>query len=427
MASVTKRVWVYQGITKSAWAVRYVDGGSRQRQRTFAKKKDADTYRSRLETELGDRTHLAQSQTVTVAAAMDQWLRDCDRRHKIGDRMAGYTRNNYQKTARIHVIPAFSKIKFTELTANQVQDFINEKIEEYSWRTVTSMICVLRLMLKHAIWGGWLRRNPLADRAIRIPRNGAPQIPIPTKDELRRLLCVLATKWPLEHRRAYAARVVMVVLAVFAGSRRGEIIGLQWENVDFEAGTIKVRYSYSSVDGLRAPKTQAGVRTIPMALPVRAALSQLRDAVGNEAVGYVLTGTHGKPIIPQHLTSHYWKRMSKAADLLNENGSPKYHFHALRHAAASLLIEQGLPPLHVKKIIGHSSVTMTLDVYGHLFPEDDASRHAVREVASQFDVVWADLPALLAPKARVCRRHLRQTLKCQSARCTRFAQHLLRY
>ena len=261
MASVSKRIWTHKGITKSTWTVRYVDRGGRQRQKTFEKKKDADAYRTRIETELCDDTHVARSQTVTVAAAMDQWLRDCDRRHKIGDSMAGYTRYNYEKAARVHVIPAFGRIKLTEVTANQVQDFINEKIEEYSWRTVTSMICVLRLMLKHAMWRGWLRRNPLADRAVRIPRNRASQIPIPSTDELRQLLSALATRRPLEHRRAYASRVIMVRLALFAGLRRGEIIGLQWENVDFEAGTIKVRHSYSSADGLRAPKTQAGVRT----------------------------------------------------------------------------------------------------------------------------------------------------------------------
>lgn len=188
------------------------------------------------------------------------------------------------------------------------------------------------------------------------------------------------------------------MLALFAGLRRGEIVGLQWENVDFAAGVIRVRHSYSSVDGLRAPKTQAGIRTIPMAPPVRAALSMLRDAVGNEAVGYVLTGKYGNPILPHHLGHAYWKPLSKAAGLLKEDGSPKYHFHALRNAAASLLIKQGLSPLHIKNIIGHSSVTMTWDVYGHLFPEDDAIRHAIAEVASQFDVACVDLPALPAPK-----------------------------
>jgi integrase len=151
--------------------------------------------------------------------------------------MAGYTQKNYENAAQNHVIPAFGRIKLTELTANQVKKFIKEKIEEYSWQTVTVMICVLRLMLKHAVSEGWPHRNPLADRAVRIPRNRALQIPIPSKDELRRLLGALARRRPFEQQRAHSVRVVMVMLASFAGLRRGEIVGLQWEDVDFEVRT----------------------------------------------------------------------------------------------------------------------------------------------------------------------------------------------
>lgn len=100
-------------------------------------------------------------------------------------------------------------------------------------------------------------------------------------------------------------------------------------------------------------------------------------------VQFVILSRVDTPIEPETLYTLYWRPVMAEAGLCKPNGTPKYHFHALRHAAASMLIEQGLPPVHVSRFIGHSKVSTTLDIYGHVFPENEASRHAVAQFEAQ--------------------------------------------
>ncbi len=396
MASVNKRRWTHKGVTKEAWVLRYTDNDRKRRMETFKSKKAADGRRLVIEQEVDMGVHTAKRETVTLGEAVDAWLRECDRRHKIGDGMAGYTLNNYIRQAHNNIIPEIGAIRLTNLTANRMQDFANDLSVRLKPSTVTNIAVILRSVLKFAVTRKWLRRNPLADQPLRVPSITGDQIDVPSKEELRSLLQVLARRRRFEQPRAYLHRVAMVMLALFAGLRRGEISGLLWENVDLEAGLIYVRHSYSSIDGLRAPKTKAGIRTVPMAPQVLAALRQLSSLIEGETTGYVLQTKGGNPVQPHHIGNAFWKPIMREAGLLKENGAVRYSFHSLRHAAASLWIEQGLAPLHIKKMIGHASVQMTYDVYGHLFPEDDATRKAVLGASEQFDRLGSVSPPTIS-------------------------------
>ncbi len=383
MASVKKRRWTHRGETKEAWVLRYTDNDRKRRMETFKSKKAADERRKVIEQEIDMGIHTAKRETVTVEEALDAWLRDCDRRHKWG-KIAGGTVKNYYVAAEKHIVPRLGYIRLVDLTANRMQGLINDLAERYSRSTLSHISIVLRSTLKFAVVNKWLRRNPLADQPLSLPAKSG-QVQIPSKHDLRLLLKALASRRRFEQHHAYLFRVAMVMLALFAGLRRGEISGLLWENVDLENRLVYVRHSYSIYDGLRAPKSKAGVRTVPMAPQVLAALSQLEKDLGENRTGYVFHMRSGKPLHPAHISNHYWKPIAREAGLVREDGSLKYSFHSLRHAAASLWIEQGLAPFYIKKIIGHASVAMTYDVYGHLFPEDDATRLAVDDASRQFE------------------------------------------
>jgi integrase len=163
--------------------------------------------------------------------------------------------------------------------------------------------------------------------------------------------------------------MVFVYLALFAGLREGEICGLLWEHVDLQKKIIHVKYSFSEKDGLKAPKSRAGERSVPMAPNLYDALLSLRSDQGRSGSGFVLTGTD-RPIRPFNAING-WQAIVAEIGLIRADGR-HFTFHALRHAAASLWIRSGLAPLAVKKLMGHASIKMTMDVYGHIFPEDDS-------------------------------------------------------
>ncbi|KTQ92655.1 hypothetical protein NS226_15300 [Aureimonas ureilytica] len=388
MASVSKREWDHNGETKTAWVVRYTDNDGKRRLKTFDKKKDADKYRTQVEVEVGNGLHKAPSQTVTFGFAADEYMKDCERRWRIKDRMAGNTLRHYAASMRANVRPAFASMLLTDLTAAKIQAFINEDSERLAWRTVNIHLILIRNVIQFALDRDWLAVSPLAARKVRLPKADDGRRSIPTKDEIRSILEVIAGgRQRGEQRNSYRVRVASVLIAIFAGLRRGEICGLQWENVDLENGYLHVRHSLSIYDGLKTPKTKAGVRSVPMAKPVRGILELLKKEAGGNPTGFVLQTRNGTPINPNDIYTH-WRAVMKAAGLTSgENDTPKYTFHDLRHTAVSLLIEQGLDAMRLKDIIGHGSVTMTMDVYGHLFPDDNRARNAITAASAQFDLV----------------------------------------
>ena len=179
-----------------------------------------------------------------------------------------------------------------------------------------------------------------------------------------------------------------MTLALFTTMRKGEIVALRWENVDLVRNVIRVRHSFSRIDGFKAPKSRAGVRDIAMAEPVRRVLEFLHEASGRPAAGFVLhpDGEPERAISIGGIWMCTWAPLMKAAGLLSEDDKMAFTFHQMRHAAVSLLIEQGLDPMLIKQLAGHSSIKMTMDVYGYLFPEDGRTRAAMTGVAAQFDV-----------------------------------------
>lgn len=170
--------------------------------------------------------------------------------------------------------------------------------------------------------------------------------------------------------------------------RIGEICGLQWSDVDLERGTIRIKHSLSRFDGLKGPKTAAGIRTLPLSPPARQVLEGIKaSAHYGPALGHVYRGNDGSPIPPDSARRDTFYRIMFRAGLAHGKSQPFFNLHSLRHAALSLLAEKGLPPLHLKQIAGHKSVTTTMDIYGHLFPCDTADRRIIGEVASEMGLL----------------------------------------
>jgi integrase len=198
----------------------------------------------------------------------------------------------------------------------------------------------------------------------RSTRRDAKRVEIPTKDEIRRII----DNAPKTHR-------AMFVTAIFTGMRISELRGLTWEAVDFERKVIRVFQRADEYGQIGPPKSRAGTREIPMAPTVLTVLRDWQTHCPGSDLGLVFPNSVGKVQNYANIYNRVYKPMLVDNGIVDENGDARFGIHALRHAAASLFIEQSWNPKKIQTLLGHASITMTMDVYGHLFDnaEEDVS------------------------------------------------------
>ena len=172
----------------------------------------------------------------------------------------------------------------------------------------------------------------------------------------------------------------VLLTAIFAGLRSSELRGLRWQDVDLKAAELHVRQRADRYNVIGKPKSEAGNRTVPLGPLVLNTLREwkLKCPMGEQ--GLVFPTGSGR-IMRHNDIMRAFKSVVRAAGLLDAEGKPKYTgLHSLRHFYASWCINpidrggQGLPPKVVQERLGHSSIVMTMDTYGHLFPAGDDTR-----------------------------------------------------
>jgi integrase len=212
----------------------------------------------------------------------------------------------------------------------------------------------IRKALKDAVRLQVLSRN-IADAAIP-PRQTKTEIEPLTQDQMRSLLDV--AKGDKLH--------AFYVLAITTGMRQGELLGLQWKDVDLDSGTLRVNRSvYEGV--VSPPKTNAGRRIIRLSRLAQSALRQHRvdAATRNERISeWVFPNAKGTTIGHQNLHNRSWKPLLRKAGLPHS-----VRFHDLRHSCISLLLARGVPVKVVSEMSGHADISVTLSVYGHVLPD----------------------------------------------------------
>lgn len=361
------------------WLAGYVDGSGKRRFKQFIKRKDADEYlvKARRDVQLG--VHVPDSASITVREAAIIWLIKCD---EAG--LERSTRDAYAQHANLHIIPLIGAKKLSQVTTPAVHAFADELAKDRSPAMVKRIVKSLGSIFTEARRRGLAMTNPVSDAKVKVNDKRKSKRPaIPTKAELKAILTAAQGK----HR-------ALIVTAIFSGLRASELRGLRWNCVDLKRGIISVRERVDAWGEIGAPKSDAGERDVPMAPMAISALKQQRLAIANGPDGLVFPSEEGTPLNHQNIIKRVWKPLQVAAGLYTTNDKardatgelikvPKYTFHALRHAAASLFIEQRLSPKRVQTLMGHSSITVTFDTYGHLFADDEADQTAVAAIEAR--------------------------------------------
>jgi integrase len=296
----------------------------------------------------------APDRTWKLADWLDHWLA-----HVVAANRRPATYALYEITVRLYLKPALGAITLTRLSAARVQAFLNGQLAAgQSIRNVQVMKTVLSSALTRAMREELVMRN--VARLAELPGWERQPITPWSSAEARRFLSA-ADGDPL-----YPAFVLLLLY----GLRRGEVLGLRWQDIDFGDGEIRIRQQLQRVSGelrLGPIKTNAGRRDLPL-LPQAVSVLNLRQAAQEadrgdlgeawQDSGLVHTTKTGKPIEPRNLVRSF-RRICASAEIR------AIKVHHLRHTTATLLKNLGVPARDAQLILGHSRLAVTLEIYTH--------------------------------------------------------------
>ena len=293
----------------------------------------------------------------TVGEWMEVWFQDYA---KIKVRPSSH--QTYQGHIHNHIRPNIGEIPLEKLTSLDLQKFYKKLLAQgrvdrleakgqpkgLSAKTVRNIHQILSSALKLAQEQRLILTNPAEGCAL-------PRV---EHQEMKTLTTVQLASFFREARESGVFELYYLELAT--GLRRGELLGLKWEDIDLERGDLRVRRQVSRINGevVEAPlKTKNAYRTLPLAEDTVSVLKEQRKKVGNSP--WVFPSPNGGPISPDSVL-HMLHRVLKRA------GLPKVRFHDLRHTFATLALQNGVDVKTVSGMLGHFSAGFTLDTYAHI-------------------------------------------------------------
>ena len=283
-------------------------------------------------------------------------------------RLAVATYSSYAAMIKKPVGPYFRQRNLTlrELEARHLQMFYSEMLRKVKPNTVIHYHAIIHSALKYAVKTDMLVQN-VADKVDRPKKNSFQPVFLSAEEMQKMFKALRGTKLELP-----------VLVAAFYGFRRGEVLGLKWDAIDFERRTISVIRTVTTItlDGKQteieqqSAKTKSSLRTLPLIGSFREYFLQVKETqelnkqvCGNcynhEYDGFVFVDELGERMRANYLTSAFPK-------FLEDHGLRRMRFHDLRHSCASLLLANGVPLKHIQEWLGHSDFTTTANIYAHL-------------------------------------------------------------
>ena len=303
------------------------------------------------------------AENPTLSDYLTRWLTD-----SVRGTVKQPTLENYEYVVRVHLTPALGRVKLRGLTPARVQALYRAKLDSgLSPRTVQLIHTVLHKALKQAVRWEMVAKNVA----------GAVSPPRPKKAAEKKVKPLTREQYLALREAARGERLeALYVLAVTAGLRQGELLGLRWEDVDLERGTLYVRrqLTRTKMDGLTftEPKWN-GQRSVMLTEDAVTALRRhhLRQAEERmklpaglwQDTGLVFTSGTGNPLDVGNMTARSFR------PLLERAGLPRIRFHDLRHTCATLLLLAAVSPKVVQERLGHRDISVTLGTYSHVLPD----------------------------------------------------------
>jgi integrase len=343
----------------------------------FRGKGEAEDFLLRINTQLMDNNFI-QIKKLTLREYLTDWLSTYVETNLRKSTIAGYRRNLEQ-----HVLPHLGNVELQSLTSSQIDNFYAKKqkdgrLDGKGGLSAKSMIYIHRVLneaLEHAVKKRLITRNVAKD-IISLPRIKKHKGEIYSANEIKALLEFVKD----------TNMEVPIILAAICGMRRGEILGLMWDEVSFENQTIRIcRQLLPTKNGLEfeEPKSEDSNRTINTPAEVMDMLKrqserqqEYKRLLGDEYHdnGLVNCCNNGELLNPSYFSKQF-------AQTIKNAGLKHIRFHDLRHSCASLMLTAGVPMKVASQILGHSSIGITADLYTHVIT--DLKKDAAAKVGSE--------------------------------------------
>jgi integrase len=339
------------------WIADYTDGTGRHQKR-FKHKREALAYIEPIKVAIRAGTHVSLSSDLTIKDAADKWLSRCE-----ANAVERGTLKFYREHVRLHILPRIGNLKLAKTTKAHIEHFrdsLTSGDKALSRPTAAKVLRSFKSILKVAGCShlGDGVRIVISDRH----KHQIEQKDIPTPQEIARL--VKAAKGKVR---------VLIMTAASTGLRASELRGLPWSAVDLKAGELEVRQRADYENTIGPPKSKSSRRKVPLGHELILALKEWKLACPKGDLDLVFPTSTGAVQHHKNMLEDA-ERVMKAAGVVTKSGQPKYALHAFRHFFASWCINaedkggRELPTKEVQSLLGHSSIVMTLDRYGHLFP-----------------------------------------------------------
>ncbi|MBR6983263.1 MAG: site-specific integrase [Ruminococcus sp.] len=340
--TITKRK---DGRYVGKFIVNYADNGKAQYHYVYGKTYEEAENKVLIGREIA--TRFLSGRYITVGKVYREWL------NAVVNRVKESTLANYQNKFEKHILPEFGEIPCADLTAGKINSFINQKLADgLSASYVRDIFTVFKTMLEYAQEEYGFR---LSLKNVVLPKAERKQVEKISDTEQKKLVSYLKANMSLS---AFG-----ILLSLFMGLRIGELCGLKWEDVDFQNKILHIRRTVqriSSTNGNRktkivisAPKSATSFREIAIPDMLMKYFEMFRDDAGY----FILSGTDN-PVEPRTMQYRY-KKILQSAEVENHN------YHKLRHTFATNSAEKGFNVKALSAVLGHSSVTLTLNRYIH--------------------------------------------------------------
>ena len=339
----------------------------RKTQAGFRARKDAEVAMNKVMTAVEERSYVVPSRITVREYLLKEWL------PAIKGTVRPTTFASYRMHVEGHIVPALGSLQLGRVSAQSINAFYARLLESgrlhgtgsLSPATVRRVHATLHRAFKDAVRWQRLSVNPVD--AADPPRGGSTQRELPAwnAEQLAGFLC------SVKGDRLFA----LWRLLAMTGARRGEALGLGWDDLDLEAATITIRRALVPLGDtaiISEPKTARGRRRIALdpltieALKTHAARQADEQSACQDWVesGYIFTTVDGQPLDPHRISKTFERHLREAA-------LPRIPLHGLRHTYATLALSSGVNPRIVSGRLGHSTVALTLDIYSHVLPQAD--------------------------------------------------------
>ena len=324
--------------------------------KSFPTLAEARAWRQETQVALRKGTMRAPS-SVSVGEAAAEWLERADAgliRTRSGDPYKPAALRAYHHALDCRILPRFGQKRLTAVTPNMLQDFADELLAAgRSPSTIRNALLPLRAIYRRALQRGEIAINPTLNLALPAVRSHRDRVA--RADEATALLAAL----PASEYGVWAT-------ALHAGLRMGELQALDWTDIDLDLNLICVRRSWDRKAGFIEPKSRAGKRRVPLTQTLRRHLLNHRLQQGTGGEGPVFPNSRGLRAFNPSTTNRRAKTAWDAA------GLQPISLHECRYTYAAYMIAAGVTPKALSTYMGHSSITITLDRYGHLLPGNEA-------------------------------------------------------